>query len=52
VKLGIKPIILDYDLSTRRLNIVDRGFLIWLDSQGQQRLLQELELPQYPHLPA
>ena len=26
VKLGITPIILDYDQSTRKLNIVDRGF--------------------------
>jgi hypothetical protein len=50
VMLGIKPLVLDYDESTRRLNIVDRGFLIWLRSKGTQQLLAELELPQYPQV--
>lgn len=45
VKLGIKPIILDYDQSTRRLNVVDRGFLIWLGHQDRDRLLEAAGLP-------
>lgn len=35
----IKPIILDYDQTSRRLNVVDRGFLIWREHQNQQDLL-------------
>lgn len=38
-KLRIKPIILDYDQSRRRLNVVDRGFLIWLGHQDKAELL-------------
>lgn len=34
----IKPIILDYDQTSRRLNIVDRGFLIWREHQDQKEL--------------
>jgi hypothetical protein len=45
VKLGIKPIILDYDQSTRRLNVVDRGFLIWLGHQNRAHILADAELP-------
>lgn len=45
VKLGIKPIILDYDQSTRRLNVVDRGFLIWLGHQNRGDLLADADLP-------
>jgi hypothetical protein len=46
VRLGIKPIILDYDQSTRRLNVVDRGFLIWLGHQDRAELLAEAGLPE------
>lgn len=49
-RMGIKPIILDYDHSMRRLNIVDRGFLIWLDRESRPDLLNDMELPQYPRL--
>lgn len=35
----IKPIILDYDQTSRRLNVVDRGFLIWREYQDQSELL-------------
>jgi hypothetical protein len=52
VKLGIKPIVLDYDQSTRRLNVVDRGFLIWLGNQNQRELLLEAQLPDSPQLAA
>lgn len=39
VSKDIKPIILDYDQTNRRLSIVDRGFLIWLDNQDDEELL-------------
>jgi hypothetical protein len=44
-KLGIKPIILDYDQSTRKLNVVDRGFLIWVGHQDKRELLAAAGLP-------
>jgi hypothetical protein len=40
VKKDIKPIIIDYDQTNRRLNIVDRGFIIWLANQPKQELLE------------
>jgi hypothetical protein len=40
VDKGIKPIILDYDQTNRRLSIVDRGFLIWLENQNKPDLLE------------
>ncbi|MCF6281693.1 MAG: hypothetical protein L3J28_05680 [Candidatus Polarisedimenticolaceae bacterium] len=39
VKKEIKPIILDYDQTNLRLNIVDSGFLIWLNKQDRSELL-------------
>lgn len=45
VKLGITPIILDYDQSTRRLDVVDRGFLIWVGHQNKDDLLDAAGLP-------
>jgi hypothetical protein len=39
VRHGIRPLVLDYDESTRRLSVVDRGFLIWLGSQDRPALL-------------
>lgn len=44
-KLGIKPIILDYDQSRRRLGVVDRGFLIWHQHQDKAQLLSNIQLP-------
>lgn len=43
-QLQIKPIILDYDQTFRRLNIVDRSFLIWLQHQTQEDLLESIDL--------
>jgi hypothetical protein len=39
---GIRPIIFDYDQTTRVLNVVDRSFLIWLAYQDRAELLAEL----------
>ena len=44
-KLDIKPFVLSYNQSNNRITIVDRGFLIWLDNQDQDRLLQKVGLP-------
>lgn len=44
-KMAIKPIILDYDETNRRLNVVDRSFLIWLQHQDRDELLGLAELP-------
>ncbi|MBD2458260.1 hypothetical protein H6G80_29865 [Nostoc sp. FACHB-87] len=44
VKKDIKPIILDYDQTNRRLNVVDRWFLIWLANQNRNELLSAAEL--------
>ncbi len=38
-KKEIKPIILDYDQTNLRLNVVDSGFLIWLNKQDRYELL-------------
>ncbi|MFV1977660.1 MAG: hypothetical protein ACC651_18110 [Candidatus Scalindua sp.] len=38
-KKEIKPIILDYDQTNLRLNVVDSGFLIWLNKQDREELL-------------
>ena len=40
VKKNIKPIILDYDETNKKLNIVDKGFYIWLDNQNIDELLE------------
>ena len=42
VQKGIRPIIFDYDQTTRVLNVVDRSFLIWLAYQDRTELLKEL----------
>lgn len=39
VKKEIKPIVLDYDQTNLRLHVVDRGFLIWLENQNRDDLL-------------
>ena len=45
VTKNIKPIILDWDETNRKLTVVDRGFPIWLDYQDRSVLLQEIGLP-------
>lgn len=45
VKKDIKPIVLDYDQTNLRLNVVDRSFLIWLANQNRNDLLELAGLP-------
>lgn len=45
VKKDIKPIVLDYDQTNLKLNVVDRGFLIWIANQDRKELLDLAELP-------
>ena len=45
IKKDIKPIILDYDQTNLRLQVVDRSFLIWLDNQNRNDLLELIGLP-------
>jgi hypothetical protein len=45
IKKNIKPNIIDYDQTNLVLNIVDKGFLIWLIFQDRNELLKNLELP-------
>jgi hypothetical protein len=45
VKKDIKPIVLDYDQTNLKLNVVDRGFLIWLTNQDRKDLLELADLP-------
>lgn len=40
---NVRPIILDYDQTTRVLNVVDRSFLIWLAYQNSADLILEIE---------
>jgi hypothetical protein len=44
VQQGVKPLVLDYDQSLKRLNVVDRSFLIWLQQQDKGELLEALDL--------
>jgi len=39
---GIRPIIFDYDQTTRVLAVVDRSFLIWLAHQNRDDLMAEV----------
>jgi hypothetical protein len=45
VKKDIKPIVLDYDQTNLKLNVVDLGFLIWVANQNREELLELAELP-------
>lgn len=45
VRKDIKPIILDYDQTNLRLNVVDKAFLIWLETQERNDLLELVDLP-------
>ena len=40
----LKPIILDYDETTRRLHIVDQSFFIWLQNQDRKVLVRDTDL--------
>lgn len=44
VKKNTIPIIIDYDSSNLKLNVVDKGFLIWLSDQNIEELIQEIGL--------
>lgn len=44
-RLDLKPIVLDYHQTARKLNIVDRSFLIWMQHQDRSALAGELGLP-------
>ena len=44
VKKNVKPIVLDYDETNRRLDVVDRSFLIWLQHQNRDELIAMLEI--------
>lgn len=48
VQKGIRPIIFDYDQTTRVLSVVDRSFLIWLAHQDRNELLGELGIQRPP----
>lgn len=45
-KKNIRPLVIDYDGTNTRMNIVDKGFLIWLASQEIAEILDELGLPE------
>jgi len=45
-KKSIRPIIIDYDVANNKLNIVDKGFLIWFASQNVEDILEDLGLPE------
>ena len=42
VKKNTIPLIIDYDSSNLKLNIVDKGFIIWLSNQKTDELIAEL----------
>lgn len=48
VKKDIKPIVLDYDQTNLKLNVVDLGFLIWIANQDKKDLLELADLPAAP----
>ena len=48
IKKDIKPLVLDYDQTNLRLNIVDKSFQIWLSRQDRNDLLDLVGLPLKP----
>lgn len=42
VRKNIRPIIIDYDTTNRNLQVVDKGFLIWLGSRDRADLIADL----------
>lgn len=51
VKRKITPIVVDYDQTNKRIDVVDRGFLIWLNYQNLADLRTDLGLPVDPTIP-
>ena len=47
VNKGILPIIIDYDETNLRLQVVDKGFLVWLSHQNINDLLDLAGLPTF-----
>jgi len=45
IKKDIKPMVLDYDQTNLRLNIVDKSFQIWLSRQNRNEILDLIGLP-------
>ena len=45
IKKNIKPNIIDYDQTNTVVNIVDRGFIIWMLFHKKEDLLKSVELP-------
>ena len=45
VKKEITPIIVDYDTGAIKLNIVDKGFIIWLKNHSLNEVLESAGLP-------
>jgi len=45
ISKGTKPFILDYDQANLRLKVVDSGFIIWLEMQNTDELLEIVDLP-------
>lgn len=46
IKKDIKPMVLDYDQTNLRLNIVDKSFQVWLSRQDRNELLDLVGLPE------
>lgn len=44
VRHGVKPLVLDYDQSLKKLNVVDRSFTIWLSQQDDEDLMDSIEV--------
>ncbi|WP_225212266.1 hypothetical protein [Brevundimonas guildfordensis] len=42
---GTRPLVVDYDSANTSLNVVDKGFLIWLSSQNIDEILEDLGMP-------
>lgn len=38
----IMPIVIDYDQTNKKLNVVDKGFIIWLQHQNVDELLEQI----------
>lgn len=43
VNKNVRPIIIDYDQTTKVLNVVDRSFLIWLAYQDRAEIIREID---------
>lgn len=41
----VRPIVLDYDENNRKIDVVDKSFLVWLSAIDVNEQLQDLDLP-------